>query len=89
MSDNRKIEPELMRWLMFDSQINSIINSGVEIKGLDLLDNRPSVGSLSTTDQFSSNEIYWFWINLWNIQESQISGSEKFSGEFLKYDSLW
>jgi len=62
-NSNRKIEPELMRWLMFDSQIDSIINSGVEMKELDLLDNRPSVRSFSTTDQFSSNEIYQFWMN--------------------------
>ena len=72
---------------MFDSQIDSIINSGVEMKELDLLDNRPSVRSFSTTDQFSSNEIYQFWMNLQNIQESQISNSEKFSDEFLKPSS--
>ena len=57
-NSNRKIEPELMRWLMFDSQIDSIINSGVKTKGLDLLDNQPFVRSLSITDQFSSDEIY-------------------------------
>ncbi len=69
-NNNRKIELELMRWLIFDSQIDSIINSGVETKGFDLLDNRLSVESLLITDQFSSDEIYWFWMNSWNIQES-------------------
>ena len=72
---------------MFDSQIDSIISSGVETKGLDLLDNRPFVGSLSITDQFSSDEIYRFWMNSQNIKESWISGSEKFLGEFLKPSS--
>jgi len=43
---------------MFDSQIDSIINFGIEIKGLDLLDNQPFIGFLLTTNQFSLNEIY-------------------------------
>ncbi len=73
--------------LMFDSQINSIINSGVKMKGFDLLNNQPSVRSFLITDQFLSDEIYRFWMNSWNIQKSQISGSEKFSGEFLKLSS--
>ena len=49
-----------MRRLMFDGQIDNIINSGVEMKGLDFLDNQPSIDSFSVTDQFSSNEIYQF-----------------------------
>lgn len=72
---------------MFDSQIDSIVSSGVETKGLELLDNRPSVGSLSTSNQFSSDEIFRFWMNSRNIKESSIYGSENFPGEFLKPSS--
>ena len=77
-----------MRRLMFDSQIDSIISSGVEVKGLELLDSRPSIVSLSVTDEFSLDEIYRFWMNSRNIQESRISGSEEFPGEFLKHNVL-
>jgi hypothetical protein len=59
-NSNRKIEPELMRRLMFDNQIRSIISSGIEVKGLDLLDNQHTIGSLSATDEFSSDEIHRF-----------------------------
>ena len=59
-NSNRKIEPEIMRHLMFDNQVSNIINSGVETKGLDLLNNRPSVGSLSEADQFSADEMQRF-----------------------------
>jgi hypothetical protein len=87
-NSNRKIEPELMRRLMFDSQIDSIISSGsIEVKGLELLDNHPSIGSLSDTDQFSTDEIHRFWMNSRNIRESNVSGSETFPGEFLKPSS--
>ena len=73
-----------MRRLIFDNQIDSIISSGVATKGLDLLNRRPSVGSLSDTDQYSSDEMYRFQMNSQNILESQISGSERFPREFLK-----
>ena len=86
-NSNRKIEPELMRRLMLDSQIDNIIRSGVETKGLELLDSRPSIGSLSINEQFSSDEIFRFWMNSRNIKESIISGSERFPGEFLKPSS--
>ena len=56
LNSNRKIEPELMRQLMFDIQINSITSSGgIKVKGLELLDNQPSISSLSNTDEFSSD----------------------------------
>ncbi|GET52427.1 uncharacterized protein LOC110233779 [Rhizophagus irregularis DAOM 181602=DAOM 197198] len=44
LNSRRKIEPEIMRRLMFDNQISNIINSSVESKGLDLISNRPSRG---------------------------------------------
>ena len=70
---------------MFDIQIDSITSSGgIEVKGLELLDNQPSIGSLSDTDEFSSDEIHRFWMNSWNIKESNITGSESFPGKFLK-----
>jgi hypothetical protein len=60
-NSNRKIEPELMRQLMFNSQINSIISSGsIKVKGLELLDNHFSIGFLSDTDQFSTDKIHHF-----------------------------
>jgi len=37
-NSNRQIEPKLIRRLMFDKQIDSIICSGVETKRLDLLE---------------------------------------------------
>ena len=46
---------------MFDIQINSITSSSsIEVKGVELLDNQPSIGSLSDTDEFSSDEIHQF-----------------------------
>ena len=84
-NSNRKIEPELMRRLIFDSQVESIISSsGVEMKGLELLGRRPSIGSLSVTDEFSSDEMHRFWMNSQNILVLKVSGSENFPGEFLK-----
>ena len=87
LNSKRKIEPELMRRLMFDNQIRSIINSGVEVKGLELLDNQHSIGSLSATDEFSSDEMHRFWMNSQNIQESSVTGCETFPGEMLKPSS--
>ena len=68
---------------MFDNQINNIINSGVETKGLDLLNYRSSVGSLSEADKFSADEMHRFWLTSRNIQESIITGKEAFPGEML------
>ncbi len=66
-NSNRQIEPELMRRLMFDKQIDSIICSGVETKGLDLLERQPSAGSLSVTDQFEADELHRFFMISQNI----------------------
>ena len=54
------------------------------MKGLELLGRRPSIGSLSVTDEFSSDEMHRFWMNSQNILVSKVSGSENFLGEFLK-----
>ena len=70
-----------MRRMIFDNQIDEL---RVETKGLELLSNRPSVGSLSKTDEFSSDELHRFWLNSRNIEESPITGSEDFPGEMLK-----
>ncbi|GET51674.1 hypothetical protein GLOIN_2v1775288 [Rhizophagus irregularis DAOM 181602=DAOM 197198] len=83
-NSRRKIEPEIMRRLMFDNQISNIINSGVESKGLDLISNRPSVGSLSEADQFSADEMRRFWLTSRNIHESTTTGKEAFLGEMLR-----
>jgi hypothetical protein len=73
-----------MRRLMNDNRIKHIIDSsGVQVKGLDLLKSRPTVGSLSANDQFSSDEMELFWFNSRRIEESIITGREDFPGEML------
>jgi hypothetical protein len=72
-----------MRRLMNDSRINEIISSGTNTKGLELLNARPSVGSLSETDQFDQEEMRRFWMYSRQIQ-SPITGKEPFPGEMLK-----
>ncbi|PKK72438.1 hypothetical protein RhiirC2_777177 [Rhizophagus irregularis] len=47
------------------------------MKGLELL-------SLSENDQFASDEMKRFWLNLKNIQESTVTECEAFSGEMLR-----
>jgi len=72
---------------MNDNRIESIINSDVQTKGLHLLENRPSVGSLSASDQLASDEMEKFWLNSRNIQNSIITGCETFPGEMLNPSS--
>ena len=86
-NSHRKIEPELMRRIMNDNQINNIIGSGAATKGLDILDTRPSVGSISDNDEFSLEEMEWFLLYSQNIKESPIYGYEVFSGEMLSPSS--
>ena len=57
-NSNQKIEPELMRRLLNDYQIVNLTASLPDEKGLDLLKNQPSIGSLSDADEFSSDKIY-------------------------------
>ncbi|GBC40407.2 kinase-like domain-containing protein [Rhizophagus irregularis DAOM 181602=DAOM 197198] len=80
-NSHHQIEPELMRQLMTEAQINDIINSSSsEVIGLELLDKRPSVSSLS---EFPTDEMYRFLMNSRNISESPITGCEEFPGKFL------
>ena len=58
------------------------------IIGLELLNNQPSTGSFSETDQFSTDELHRFLMNTYNIQESVINGSEQFPGELLHPEKL-
>ena len=78
-----QIEPELMRRLMTETQVNDIISSGLEVRGLELLDKRPSVGSLSNTNELSTDEMYQFLMNSRNILKLPIAGCEEFPGKFL------
>jgi hypothetical protein len=73
---------------MNDNQIIDLTISTNNIRGLELLNNRPSIGSLSETDQFSTDELHRFLINTYNIQESVINGSERFPGELLRPENL-
>ena len=75
-----------MRRLMNDIRIRNII-SGDHTKGLELLENRPTVGSLSENDQFDSDEMARFWLNSRNIRQSSVTGCEPFPGEMLKPNS--
>ena len=79
-----QIKPELMRRIMFDAQIEDIKSSGVEIKGFELLENRPTVGSLSATDRFSSDEMRRFLLHSRNIKKSVITGCKAFLGKMLR-----
>jgi len=69
---------------MSDICINSIISSSVNTRDLELLEKQSSVRSLSETDEFSSDEMERFWLNLRNIQQSLITGSELFPGEMMR-----
>lgn len=82
-NSHRKIELEIMRRIMTDSHVDSIINSYEMTKGLEFLNSRPLVGSLAEADEFSSDEMERFWLNSRNIQQSSITGSEPFPGEMM------
>src|ERR1043165_8653416 len=71
-----------MRRLMNDNRIREI-SSSVDIRGLNLLDSRASVGSLSENDEYLYDEMERFWSNSRNIRESIATGSEPFPGEML------
>ena len=71
-----------MRRLMNDNRIREI-SSSVDIRGLNLLDSRTTVGSLSENDEYSYDEMERFWSNSRNIRESIATGSEPFPGEML------
>ena len=73
---------------MNNNQIIDLTISTNNIRGFELLNNRPSIESLSETDQFSTNELHRFLINTYNIQESVINGSERFPGELLRPQNL-
>ena len=57
------------------------------MKGLHLLENQPSISSLSASDQLASDEMEKFWLNSRNIQNSLITECETFSGEMLNPSS--
>src|SRR5256885_3753339 len=67
---------------MNDNRIKEI-SSSVDIRGLNLLDSRTTVGSLSENDEYAYDEMERFWSNSKNIRESIATGSEPFPGEML------
>lgn len=75
-----------MRRMMFDAQIMAK-SSEINPKGIELLENRPNVGSLSATDEFSSDEMYRFLLHSMDIRTSVITGREQFPGEMLRPSS--
>ncbi|EXX60018.1 hypothetical protein RirG_183740 [Rhizophagus irregularis DAOM 197198w] len=84
LNSHRKIEPEIMRRLMNDNQIANLISSGIETKGLDLLNNTTVVGSLSETDEFSLDEMRRYLLYSQDIRQLPITGQEPFPGEMLR-----
>ncbi|RHZ48249.1 hypothetical protein Glove_554g9 [Diversispora epigaea] len=83
-NSHQQIEPELMCRLINDNRINEMIYTENNTKGLEILNTRQSVGSLSEIDQFGHDEMRRFWIYSRTIQESTISGKESFPGKMLK-----
>src|SRR5947207_12037332 len=75
-----------MRRLMNDNRIREI-SSSVDIRGLNLLDSRTTVGSLSENDEYSYDEMKRFWSNSRNIRQSIATGSEPFPREMLNPQS--
>src|SRR6185437_8781335 len=69
---------------MSESQIDDIISSGIKTKGLKIFEGRPSVGSLSDTNELPTDGMYQFLMNLRNIIDSPVTGSEEFPGSLLK-----
>ena len=45
---------------MTDRQVDNIISSGIKTKGLEIFNNRPTVGSLFNTNKIPMDEIYYF-----------------------------
>ena len=62
-------------------------SSEIKMKDIKLLETQLNIRSLFATDEFSSDEMYWFLIYSNDIQNSVITGSEAFSGEMLKLSS--
>jgi hypothetical protein len=48
---------------MTDFQVDNIISSGIEMKGLEFFNNRLTVGSLSDTNEIPMDEMYRFLMN--------------------------
>ncbi|GBB87062.1 hypothetical protein RclHR1_13520004 [Rhizophagus clarus] len=83
-NSHRKIEPELMCRIMNNNQVSNIISLDlINTKGLNILNTRPSVSSISETNKFTSDEMARYLLYSQNIKESSISGYEAFSGEML------
>ncbi|RHZ84633.1 hypothetical protein Glove_78g86 [Diversispora epigaea] len=83
-NSHRQIELELMHRLINDNRINEMIYTENNTKGLEILNTRQSVGSLSEMDQFGHDKMRRFWMYSRTIQESTIFRKEPFPGEMLK-----
>src|SRR5581483_11156482 len=64
--------------------IDDIISLGIKMKGLKIFEGRPSVGSLSDTNELPTDEMYQFLMNSRNIIDLPVTGSEEFPGSLLK-----
>src|SRR4051812_6076561 len=72
-----------MRRLMNDRQILYLTSVYSGKIGFEFLNNESNISSISELDQFSTDELYRFLNNTYNIHKTVINGSEKFPGELL------
>jgi len=70
--------------LITETQVNDNISSCLEVRGLELLNKRPSVRSLLDTNELPTDKMHLFLMNSRNILESLITGCKEFSGSFLQ-----
>ena len=80
-----------MHQLIAELHVNDIISSDSEVKGLELFNKWSSVGSLSDTDEFLTEEMHRFLMYSRNILDSPITGSENFPGSLLlpQFDNIF
>src|SRR5262245_57026639 len=65
----RKIESKLMQRLMNDHRIISLTITYSDKTEFEFLNNQSDIDSISELDQFSTDELYRFLNNIYNIQE--------------------
>jgi len=82
-NSHRKIELELIRRLMNNRRILYLTSAYSYKIEFEFLNNESNISSISELDQISTDELYRFLNNTYNIHETVTNGSEKFPGELL------
>ena len=78
-----KIELELIQRLINDHWILYLTSTYLDKIRFEFLNNGSNIGSISELDQFSTDELYQFLNNTYNIHKTVTNESEKFLGELL------